>query len=257
MEQKQQNRDPRDLENHFGYRKVEPGEKIALVQQHFDTVAPRYDFSNTVLSFGLDRIWRQKAVKILTLKPGDRVLDLCGGTAELALLAAVDVGKNGRVILYDINRAMMLAGRSKVSDARLDDRITYVQGDAERISLADSSFDAVMVGFGIRNLTHLEKGFQEVHRILKKGGKFLCLEFSQPQTGWFRSLYDVYSFFIMPWIGKLLVGSRNAYSYLPESIRLFPSPDELSGIIETAGFSRVQSKTITNGIAIIHTAEKV
>lgn len=252
MEQKQQKSDPRNLENHFGYRKVEPGEKIKLVQQHFDTVAARYDFSNTVLSLGLDRIWRKKAVKMLGLRPGDRILDLCGGTAELALLAAVAAGESGRVTLYDINRAMMLAGKSKVSDARLDNRITFVQGDAEQLSLASASFDAVMVGFGIRNLTHIEKGFQDMNRILKKGGKLLCLEFSQPQTGWFRALYDFYSFYIMPWVGKILVGSRDAYSYLPESIRLFPSPDDLSRIIESAGFSHVHFKGLTNGIAMVH-----
>lgn len=240
----------------FGYKKVRAAEKIRLVQRHFDAIARRYDFSNTVLSMGLDRVWRMEAVKTLSLRPGDSVLDLCGGTAELALLAARNVGVHGRVTLYDINRPMMIEARPKVARARLKSRINYVQGDAGNLALADRSFDAAMVGFGIRNLTDMKQGFREACRVLKHGGRFVCLEFSQPQASWFRALYNFYSFYIMPWFGQILVGSRTAYSYLPESIKLFSTPAKLAGIMEEAGFSKVSYRMLTNGIAAIHVGVK-
>jgi demethylmenaquinone methyltransferase/2-methoxy-6-polyprenyl-1,4-benzoquinol methylase len=192
---------------YFGYQPVAPAAKEKLVHQHFNTVSARYDFMNTLLSFGMHYPWKWTAVRLLELQAGERVIDVCGGTADLALLAAKKIGPAGRVLVYDINRAMMLAGRPKVAKARLDSNITFLQGDAEHLSCPDASFDAAMVGFGIRNLTHPEQGFKEMRRVLKPGGRLMCLEFSQPVTYWFRRLYDFYSFYFMPLLGRLFVGS--------------------------------------------------
>jgi demethylmenaquinone methyltransferase/2-methoxy-6-polyprenyl-1,4-benzoquinol methylase len=237
---------------HFGYRKVPEDEKLRWVMRHFNTVAGKYDLMNTLLSFGIHHLWKRFAVKMLKLHAGDRVIDVCGGTGDLSILAANEVGSSGQVILYDINRAMLEMGRPKISKLGRSGPITYVQGNAEKISFADQRFDAAMVGFGIRNLTHMEEGFREIHRVLKPGGKLMCLEFSKPTAPLFRWLYDTYSFHIMPYLGGLIVGSKQAYTYLPESIRLFPLPDELSSILETAGFSQVSYRKLTNGIAVIH-----
>jgi len=240
----------------FGYLKVPEAEKVTWVRRHFNTVASNYDFMNSLLSFGTHHIWKRIAVRMMELPKGARVIDVCGGTADLSLLAASDIGSSGQVVLYDINWAMMAAGRPKVLDSPFVGGIQYVQGDAERIAFADGTFDAAMVGFGIRNLTHMEHGFEEMHRVLKPGGKIMCLEFSEPRTPWFRCLYDFYSFHIMPAVGWLLAGSRHAYTYLPESIRLFPAPDELKSILEGIGFSRVTYRRLTDGIAVIHVGIK-
>ena len=250
------NQTPPDETANFGYQKVPAQEKGKLVQKHFDSIAPKYDFMNTLLSFVLHYLWKRTAVKMMGLKQGSKVLDVCGGTSDLAILAARYVGSEGKVIVYDFNRAMMEAGKGKVHKALLAARIRYVQGDAEQISFPEGSFDAAMVGFGIRNLTHMEKGFAEMYRVLKPGGTLMCLEFSRPTNSLFRFLYDAYSFYIMPFIGQLLAGSRLAYTYLPESIRLFPSPDELSAMLLKIGFAQVTYQRLTNGIAAIHIGVK-
>jgi len=240
----------------FGYLCVPESEKVDWVRRHFNTVAEKYDFMNTLLSFGIHYLWKRIAVEMMALRPGDHILDLCGGTADLALVAARHIGPTGMVTLCDINWKMMEIGRPKVEGSPYSRRIAYLQGDAEHLPVANRKFDAAMVGFGIRNLTHMEQGFEEIYRVLKPGGKFMCLEFSQPVTPWFRALYDFYSFYLMPAIGKVLAGSRRAYTYLPESIRLFPDPTELKAILENIGFSRVTYRRFTNGIAVAHLGMK-
>ncbi len=241
---------------YFGYRQVSAAAKGKLVHQHFDTVARKYDLMNTLLSFGLHHLWKRAAVRMMALKPGMRVLDVCGGTADLALRAARTIGDTGGVIVYDINWAMMAAGWPKVAGSTLARRIGYIQGDAERLSCPDASFDAAMVGFGIRNLTRPEVGFKEMFRILKPGGTMMCLEFSKPKTAWFRRLYDLYSFCVMPAVGKIMVGSWDAYTYLPESIRMFSQPEELSAVLTEIGFIRVRYRRLTDGIAVIYLGVK-
>jgi demethylmenaquinone methyltransferase/2-methoxy-6-polyprenyl-1,4-benzoquinol methylase len=248
--------DHQDQTAYFGYRQVSAAEKGKLVHQHFDTVARRYDLLNSLLSFGMHHLWKQAAVRMMKLKPGDRVIDVCGGTADLAIRAARVIGGTGRVIVYDINWAMMAAGRPKVVNSTVAPRIGYIQGDAEHLSCPGASFDAAMVGFGIRNLTRPELGFQEMFRVLKPGGILMCLEFSKPKTAWFRWLYDLYSFYIMPAMGRIMVGSWQAYTYLPESIRMFSQPEELTATLEKIGFTRVRYRRLTNGIAVIYLGVK-
>ena len=240
----------------FGYQKVPEEEKRQWVLQHFNSVARHYDFMNTLLSFGIHHLWKRLAVKMMDLRTGDKIIDVCGGTGDLALLAARMIGPSGRVAIYDINRAMINTGRHKIDRTAFDNQINYVQGDAEQISFPDQSFNGVMVGFGIRNVTHMEKGFKEMYRVLKPGGKMMCLEFSKPTSAMFRWLYDIYSFYVMPFLGEIITRNRQAYTHLPESIRLFPLPDELTQILKKTGFSEVTYRRLTNGIAVIHLAFK-
>jgi demethylmenaquinone methyltransferase / 2-methoxy-6-polyprenyl-1,4-benzoquinol methylase len=252
----------------FGYEKVSAHEKEKRVHDHFDSIAEKYDWMNTLLSLGLHYPWKRAAVRMGDIKEGDRVLDACGGTADLALLA---LGSDPRtlaplrrcqdasrslVVVYDMNRAMMEVGARKADAAGTGDRIVFVEGDLEKLSCGDESFDVAMVAFGIRNLVHPEEGLKEMYRALKPGGRFICLEFSRDVTWWFKPLYDFYSFAIMPFLGRLLAGSRKAYTYLPQSIRVFATPDELSATLRNIGFSNVTHRRLTQGIAIIHRAEK-
>jgi demethylmenaquinone methyltransferase/2-methoxy-6-polyprenyl-1,4-benzoquinol methylase len=255
--QAQINKSPKGAgETYFGYERITSVDKTDRVLQHFDSIARHYDFMNTLLSFGIHYAWKRTAVRMLKLAPGDRILDVCGGTGDLAILAARAIGPAGRVVIYDINRAMIQAGIHKVIDSEIEDRLGYIQGNAESISFPDRHFDTAMVGFGIRNVTHMKKGFEEMYRVLKPGGKMMCLEFSKPIWPVFRWLYDFYSFYIMPFLGQLIAGNRKAYMHLPESIRMFPLPDELSESLKQIGFSQVTYRSLTNGIAVIHLAVK-
>lgn len=236
----------------YGYHTVEEIEKNERVRRHFDSVARQYDFMNTLLSFGIHYLWKHLAVRGLALLPGESVLDVCGGTGDLAILAARKVLPRGRVVVFDINRAMIEAGRRKATNTGIRKKLDYVQGNAESIPFPDQSFDAAMVGFGIRNVTHMEQGFREMLRVLKPGGRMMCLEFSKPVNPVFRWSYDMYSFYAMPLLGQLMAGSREAYTHLPESIRVFPLPDELAAVLERIGYGNVSYRRLTNGIAVIH-----
>ena len=247
---------PKGSQTCFGYAKVAVEEKPRLVQDHFSSSARRYDLMNSIMSLGVHHLWRRTAVKMMGLKQGDHVLDVCGGTADLSILAARAIGPKGRVTLYDFNRSMIEAGKPKVMRAFLSDRIRYVQGDAQEIALESGQFDAAMVGFGIRNLTSPERGFEEMHRVLKRGGKLMCLEFSRPTSAWFRRLYDLHSFVYMPFVMRTLGRSMPSYTYLPESIRTFPLPDEVTATLERIGFTDVTCRRLTNGISVVHIGVK-
>jgi demethylmenaquinone methyltransferase/2-methoxy-6-polyprenyl-1,4-benzoquinol methylase len=241
---------------YFGFERVPSAEKKERVLRHFNRIAGRYDLMNTILSFGIHHRWKRISIDLLHLNPGDRVLDVCGGTADLSILSANRVTREGRVVVYDINRSMMEEGRRKAEKGDEGGPIHFIQGDAECISFSEGSFDAVLVGFGIRNVTHMQKAFGEMHRVLKKGGKLMCLEFSKPVNPLFRGLYDFYSFHLMPLAGRIIAGSGLPYCCLSESIRLFPLPGELSEILEDIGFKAVSFRRLTNGIAVIHRGEK-
>ena len=236
----------------FGFERVRADEKAQKVRRHFDRVARRYDLMNTLLSFGIHYPWKRLSIRILNLKPGDRVLDVCGGTGDLSMMAGRYVKKSGLVVDYDINREMMLVGRDKFNGKAFSHWIRFVQGDAEKISFPDDSFDAALVGFGIRNVTRIEQGFEEMHRVLKPGGQLMCLEFSKPVNPLFRRLYDIYSFTVMPLLGRLIVGTGQPYACLSETIRMFPLPEELATILKRIGFIDVRYRRLTNGIAVIH-----
>jgi demethylmenaquinone methyltransferase/2-methoxy-6-polyprenyl-1,4-benzoquinol methylase len=240
----------------FGLKSYGEDEKAAAVRGHFNRVAPKYDFMNSLLSFGIQHVWKRAAIRRLDLKPGNRILDLCGGTGDLAYLAAARTGPAGQVVICDINRAMLTQGRLAHQGHPLNRQIGWSQGDAEKLPFPDAVFDAAMVGFGIRNLTHLERGFQGMYRTLKPGGKFLCLEFSKPTNAMFRALYDFYSFNIMPLLGQLIAGSAESYACLPETIRMFPLPDELSAILARCGFAGVTCHRMTNSMVVAHLATK-
>ena len=237
-------------------RKKSHQKKSNLILGYFNSVARKYDMMNTLLSFGIHHIWKRIAVRMLGLNSGDRVLDVCGGTGDLAVLAAGAVSSKGHITLYDFSGDMINAGRFKKNNSSIRKRIEYIQGDVQQISFQDASFDAAMVGFGIRNVMDMKKGFKEMHRVLKPGGKMMCLEFSKPTAPFFRLLYDYYSFYIIPFLGKSITGSVQAYTHLPESIRTFPSPDELTDILKNIGFLYVTHRKLTNGIAVIYLAKK-
>lgn len=241
---------------YFGFVKVPESEKVVRVARHFDAVARRYDFMNTLLSFGIHYAWKRRAVRMLGLKPGHRVLDVCGGTGDLSIMAAGRIGRTGQAVIFDINRTMMQTGRPKLRSAGMEDRISLVQGNAEVIAFPDDSFDAAMVSFGIRNVTHMKTAFREMYRVLKPGGRVLCLEFSKPTFPPFRWLYDLYSFYVMPFLGQIIVGNRAGYLLLTESIRMFPMPDELAALLREIGFTPVTYRRLTNGIAVIHLGVK-
>jgi len=240
----------------FDSKTISSRKKSQLILGYFNSVSRKYDMMNTLLSFGIHHIWKRIAVRMLGLNSGDRVLDVCGGTGDLAVLAARAVGQTGHITLYDFSSAMINAGRFKKNNSSIRKRIEYIQGDVQQLSFQNESFDLAMIGFGIRNVIDMKKGFKEMYRILKPGGKMMCLEFSKPVSPIFRLLYNYYSFYIIPFLGKSITGSEQAYTHLPESIRTFPSPDELTDILKNIGFLHVTHKKLTNGIAVIHLAKK-
>ncbi|HTP42071.1 MAG TPA: bifunctional demethylmenaquinone methyltransferase/2-methoxy-6-polyprenyl-1,4-benzoquinol methylase UbiE [Nitrospiria bacterium] len=223
------------------------------VQAMFSAIAPRYDLNNTLLSFGLHHRWKRAAIDAAALKPGDRLLDLCAGTGDLAFLAARRVGGNGLVIASDLNRAMLEVGRRRAGRLGLDQRVRFIQGHAESIQLADRSVDAVTVAFGIRNVDHPDRAFAEIFRVLIPGGRLVCLEFSRPVSGWLRRCYGFYSSTLLPLIGTTVARDRTGvYRYLPASIREFPDQARLAAMIEAAGFSPVRYTNLAGGIVAIH-----
>jgi len=240
----------------FGYREVSPEEKRKLVREQFDPIAASYDRADTVLSAGLDSRWRKKGIRLLGLIEGDRVLDLCGGTGDFALLAAALVGTPGRAVVYDFNRRMMDAGRGKFRRSPRGHRIVCIQGDAESISFSEESFDAVTLGFGLRNFVRPEVGLKEIHRVLKTGGGLLILEFSLPSQRGLRSLYHFYSFRVMPLVARLICGTAGPFRYLAESIRVFPPPEKIAEVIRRTGFVDVRFESLSRGLATLYTARK-
>ena len=221
------------------------------VRGYFNAIAGRYDLLNTLLSFGLHHLWKRRTIKAAGITPASRVLDLCGGTADLAL-RAVRAGAPSVTVL-DFSPEMLRVGKQK---AAAFPNISFICGDAQTMDCPDAAFDVVLIGFGLRNLSDRQQGLREILRVLKSGGRLVCLEFSTPVWPWFRGLYNFYSRYIIPAAGLLIAGSREAYEYLPDSIKKFPQPGALADEMLAAGFKNVGYTRLTNGIAAIHCGEK-
>lgn len=240
----------------FGFRDVEAGEKVRLVRGVFDSVASSYDLMNDLMSAGVHRLWKDAAAARLNPRPGEVILDVAGGTGDMArryskMARAAQQrrgGEDARVIVLDYNAEMILAGVEKGGEPEM----TWTVGDAMALPLPDASVDAYSISFGIRNVADIPQALAEARRVLKPGGRFLCLEFSRPTTGALRKAYDAWSFNAIPRIGGWVAGDRDSYQYLVESIRRFPDQATFKAMIETAGFSRVSVTNLSGGIAAIH-----
>jgi demethylmenaquinone methyltransferase/2-methoxy-6-polyprenyl-1,4-benzoquinol methylase len=240
-------------QTHFGYQTVEEAEKARRVRGVFDSVASRYDLMNDVLSLGLHRAWKAYAVALAAVQPGMRVLDIAGGTGDLARAFARQVGTGGQVVLTDINEAMLRVGRDRLLDEGLV--VPSAACDAERLPFADGAFDLVSVAFGLRNMTHKEAALLEMCRVLRPGGRLLVLEFSTPAPV-LRKPYDWYSFTVMPLLGRLFANDADSYRYLAESIRMHPDQATLKTMMKSAGFGHVDVHSLAGGIVALHVGIK-
>ena len=241
-----------DGTTHFGYRDVPTGEKQKLVGEVFSSVAGKYDLMNDLMSMGVHRVWKRYFVGTAQVKAGDRVLDLAGGTGDVAALLRDRVGDAGEVVLGDINGAMLRVGRDRMTDRGNVRGLTYVQCNAEALPFPDASFDLVTIAFGLRNVTHKEDALRSMLRVLKPGGRLLVLEFSKPTNALMSKAYDAYSFAFMPLMGKLITNDSESYRYLAESIRMHPNQETLKSMMVEAGFDRVTYHNMTAGIVALH-----
>jgi demethylmenaquinone methyltransferase/2-methoxy-6-polyprenyl-1,4-benzoquinol methylase len=240
-------------QTHFGYQTVEDAEKARRVRGVFDSVASRYDIMNDVLSMGMHRVWKAYTVAVAAVQPGMKVLDIAGGTGDLARAFAKRAGPAGRVVLSDINEAMLRVGRDRLLDAGLV--LPTAACDAERLPFATGAFDLVSVAFGLRNMTHKEAALAEMCRVLRPGGRLLVLEFSKPAP-LLQKPYDWYSFTLMPLLGKLIAKDGDSYRYLAESIRMHPDQATLKAMMQTAGFRHVDVHRLAGGIVALHVGVK-
>ncbi|HEX6834278.1 MAG TPA: bifunctional demethylmenaquinone methyltransferase/2-methoxy-6-polyprenyl-1,4-benzoquinol methylase UbiE [Rudaea sp.] len=242
---------------HFGYRDVPVGEKQKLVGRVFTSVADKYDLMNDVMSFGIHRLWKRWFAATSGVREGDVVLDLAGGTGDIAALLLPRVGERGRVVLGDINAAMLRTGRDRLLDRGLVRGLDYAQLNAEALPFPDRSFDAVTIAFGLRNVTDKPKALAEMQRVLKPGGRALILEFSAVKSELLKPLYDFHSFQVLPRIGALIADDADSYRYLAESIRKHPDQATLKAMMERAGFSNVDVRNLSAGIVAIHRGYKI
>jgi demethylmenaquinone methyltransferase/2-methoxy-6-polyprenyl-1,4-benzoquinol methylase len=250
---------PRD-ETHFGYSTIPLAEKQGRVDDVFHSVARRYDLMNDLMSGGLHRAWKDALLTAVNPPKGDRpfaLLDLAGGTGDVAFRVAQAGGANTRVTVCDINAEMLAVGAERAAERGLDHAVTFDQGNAEDLPYPDKSFDCVTIAFGIRNVPRIDRALAEAHRVLKIGGRFLCLEFSAVDVPGLDALYELYSFKLIPRIGQAVTGDREAYQYLVESIRKFPRPPVFARMIEDAGFRRVSFRQMTGGVVALHSGWKL
>jgi demethylmenaquinone methyltransferase/2-methoxy-6-polyprenyl-1,4-benzoquinol methylase len=240
-------------QTHFGFETVKESEKAKKVRKVFDAVAPKYDIMNDLMSVGLHRLWKKYMVMVANLKEGDKALDIAGGTGDLALAFAKQVGSSGLVVHTDINEAMLSTGRNRLLDKGFV--LPTVVCDAEKLSFHDNYFDIVSVAFGLRNMTHKDVALGEMQRVLKAGGKLLVLEFSQVDLP-LKKYYDWYSFKVLPKLGKIIAGDAQSYQYLAESIRMHPDQHALKKMMKEQGFGHVDFHNMTAGVVALHVGIK-
>jgi demethylmenaquinone methyltransferase/2-methoxy-6-polyprenyl-1,4-benzoquinol methylase len=232
---------------------IPASDKKKVVVQYFDAIGQRYDLADTLMSFGLHFFWRRAVLKHLAPAKGSRILDLCGGAGEFARRIA-GTRTSGMAVVCDLSRSMLAAGKRRTDDKTSDNPIQWVRSDAEQLGFAEQSFDAVVVGYGIRNLSDLPRGLREIHRVLVPGGKLVIMEFSIPHSRWLRMVYHWYSFRVMPGFGRLITGEQAPFVYLAESIRAFPPPEKVREMIASAGFARVTAQPLSNGLVTVYSA---
>lgn len=236
----------------FGFTKVKREEKHKFVGRVFDSVAPNYDLMNDAMSLGIHRLWKRHAISVCQIHPGHHVLDLAAGTGDLAIAIAPKVTSKGRVTLCDINNNMLLQAQSRLIDHGLVGNIDIVQANAEALPFEDNTFDRIIMGFGLRNVTNKDNALASLYRVLKPGGRLIVLEFSHPTNKCFSSVYDAYSFHVLPFLGKMLANDSDSYRYLAESIRMHPKQEALKEMMLTAGFDKVDYQNLTGGIVALH-----
>lgn len=236
----------------FGFTEVPVDEKQERVAQVFNSVAPRYDLMNDLMSLGIHRLWKRQALSHCQIRPHHHVLDLASGTGDLALLIAPMLSSKGKITLSDINNAMLTQAKSRLIDNGIIEQADIVQANAESLPFNDNTFDRIIMGFGLRNVTHKDKALESLYRVLKPGGRLVILEFSHPVSQSLSTLYDHYSFKILPLLGKWVANDSDSYRYLAESIRKHPNQDTLKDMMLTARFDKVEYQNLTGGIVAIH-----
>jgi demethylmenaquinone methyltransferase/2-methoxy-6-polyprenyl-1,4-benzoquinol methylase len=245
---------------HFGYRDVPESQKHRLVGEVFRSVASKYDVMNDLMSFGVHRLWKAFAIEQCAPRPGQRVLDLAGGTGDLAARLAPRVGadkkEGGEVVIADINEAMLDVGRGRLADRGIVGNVRFVRADAEALPFPNDYFDCIIIGFGLRNVTRQQRALESMFRVLAPGGRVVVLEFSRPVVPGLDKLYDTYSFTMLPWLGRVIANDADSYRYLAESIRKHPDQETLKGMMQQAGFERVDYHNLSGGIVALHKGYK-
>ena len=241
---------------HFGFEQVKTGEKQGKVAEVFHSVAAKYDLMNDLMSLGIHRLWKRFTIEKSGVRRGWKVLDIAGGTGDLAAKFSEIVGSEGEVVLADINDSMLKVGRSRLIDRGIVGNVRYAQANAEMLPFPDNHFDLITIAFGLRNVTDKEKAIASMFRILKPGGRLLVLEFSKPENAGLSAIYDQYSFKLLPMMGKLVANDAESYKYLAESIRMHPDQETLKGMMEAVGFERCDYHDLTGGIVALHRGYK-
>jgi demethylmenaquinone methyltransferase/2-methoxy-6-polyprenyl-1,4-benzoquinol methylase len=245
-----------DKTTHFGYKQVNVEEKAGKVAEVFHSVAGNYDLMNDLMSGGVHRLWKRVTIEMSGVRPGHHVLDIAGGTGDLAAKFSKIVGPEGTVVLADINDSMLKVGRDRLVDRGITDNVRFSQADAQYLPFPDNTFDVITIAFGLRNVTDKDMALRSMLRVLKPGGKLLVLEFSKPPNTLLSKIYDGYSFNILPKLGKFFANDADSYQYLAESIRMHPDQETLQGMMDNAGFANTDYHNMTGGIVALHRGVK-